>query len=49
MLLNYKQAAEYLNCGERTVERLVSTGEIPSIEVGKRCRRIHPCDLDGFI
>ena len=49
MLLTYQQAAEELNVSKRHFERLVGTGDIPTVKVGKRSRRIEPEDLAIFI
>lgn len=41
----YAQTAERLGVSKQTVLRLVTTGELPAVEVGRRCHRILESDL----
>ena len=47
-LLNYKQAAIYLNVGRSTMYDLVGRGELQVVKIG-RCARFRPQDLRDFI
>lgn len=47
-LLTYAQAAEVLGVTGRTVQTLVSTGELPAVRFGGSVR-IDPADLRTFI
>ncbi len=48
LLYRVNQAAELLQLGRSTVERLVASGELRSIKVGK-CRRIPADALAEFV
>ena len=48
-LLTYTETATALSVSRRTLCRLVETGELPSIMIGKRRRRFHVRDLEAFI
>ncbi|HOP78929.1 MAG TPA: helix-turn-helix domain-containing protein [Armatimonadota bacterium] len=48
-LLTAKQVAEYLNVSERTVWRLIDSGELPHIKIGKQTTRIKPEDLEAYV
>jgi excisionase family DNA binding protein len=47
-LLTLPQAAEHLSLSLRSVQRLIQTGALPSIRLG-RCIRIDPADLDAML
>jgi len=47
-LLSYRRAAERLAISERTVERLVSRGELATVRV-RRARRISDAEIDRYI
>jgi excisionase family DNA binding protein len=47
-LLTVEQTAYLTNLGTTTVEKLVASGELPSIKVGK-CRRVLASSIDAFI
>ena len=46
--LTAEQAAEHLGVGRTTVYRLINTGELPSITIG-RCRRIPLERIAAFV
>lgn len=48
VLVDLATAARYLSVGVRTVERLVTAGDLRSVQVG-RSRRIHRDDLDTYL
>ena len=48
ILLDEKQAAEILNISRRTLSRLTSNGEVPSVKIG-RLRRYPYQALLGWI
>ena len=53
-LLNYKQAAAYLNVGKSTIYALVSQGELTCVQFGagktkKGITRFRHQDLEAFI
>ena len=53
-LLNYKQAATYLNVGKSTIYALASQGELARVQFGagktkKGITRFRRQDLDAFI
>lgn len=37
-ILNMKQAAEYLQISDRTLQRIVKSGEVPGVQVGGQWR-----------
>jgi excisionase family DNA binding protein len=47
-LFRFSRAAELLDVSERTVERLVSRGELATVKV-RRARRISDVELDRYI
>ena len=47
LLVTYSEAGRLLSVSERSVERLVASGELPVVEVGGS-RRIRPGDLVEF-
>ncbi|MHB8488115.1 MAG: helix-turn-helix domain-containing protein [Candidatus Dormibacteria bacterium] len=47
-LVTIKDAAAYLSCSRRHVERLLARGELPRVRLG-RSVRIVVADLDRFI
>jgi excisionase family DNA binding protein len=46
--MSVKSAAEYLECSERQVYRLISRGEVPAYKVG-RLTRVRRVDLDRAV
>lgn len=48
-LLTYSEAAALLRVCKRTVERMVATGEIPIVRVGRRAPRISRAALLRWI
>ncbi len=49
LLLTIGGAAEALSCSSRLVEKLISAGDLKSIRLGKRARRIPRSDLIDYI
>lgn len=47
-LLSFRQACDYLGVGERVMRKLLKTGEIPGIVVG-RGWKIHRANVDAFV
>lgn len=47
-LLTSQQVSELLGVSPSMITRLISSGELPSIKLG-RARRVAPSDLDDFI
>lgn len=43
------QTAEALGCSERTVNRLVESGQLPCVNVSVRLTRIDPDDVAAYI
>lgn len=43
------QAAEAMGCSENTVRRLISSGQLPSVNVSVRLTRIDPEDVAIYI
>jgi excisionase family DNA binding protein len=48
MLFTYRQAAETLEIGERTVRKLVREGRLPAVRIGGAVR-IRRTDLDAYV
>ena len=48
-LLNAREVAEILNISIVSVWRMFRKGEIPTIIVGERSRRVKRSDLDAYI
>lgn len=48
-LLTKAEAAEILRVSERTVEMLISNGQLPAYRIAKTCTRIDEADLDAYI
>lgn len=48
-LLRLREAARVLNVSERTIRRLVSSGDLTAIHVTERGFRFSPADLHDFI
>jgi excisionase family DNA binding protein len=49
-LFNLEQAAGYLSVSRRTIQRLISQGDLPAYHVGDtRVVRIKQEDLDGIM
>ena len=48
-LLTYKQAAERLNCSERTLRRMAAAGKIKSLVLGSHTIRFRLSDLERLI
>lgn len=49
LLVDIDEAAALLSTGRRTVELLLSRGELPSLLISRRCRRIRRADIEAFI
>ena len=47
-LLNIDETAATLNCSPKNIRRLIESGDLPHIRIG-RLIRIRPDDLDRFI
>lgn len=47
-LMTFEEAADRLRVAEVTVRRLVASGQLPAVSLG-RARRIRPSDLQAFI
>lgn len=47
--LTVKRAAELLNVSEPTVRKLIRRGELRSLKIGLRSRRIRRADLSAFL
>nr|WP_238412858.1 helix-turn-helix domain-containing protein [Saccharothrix deserti] len=47
MLLTTEEAAERLGVGRTTMYRLIGTGEVESVQIG-RLRRIHVAAVDAY-
>ena len=48
-LLTLGDVAEFLSVSERTVRRLVASGALPSIQLGRRVIRFDPADVRRFL
>jgi excisionase family DNA binding protein len=48
-LLTVAHVAERLGLTQARVYQLIRTGELPSVAVGKKYRRVSPVDLDAWI
>lgn len=49
LLLTVPAAARALSISARALWRIISTGEIRTLKVGRRCTRVRASDLDAFI
>ena len=49
LLLTIEGAAKALSCSTRLVEKLIASGELPSLRLGKRARRLTHADLIDYI
>ena len=49
LLYSRQEAATMLNISLSGLDKLIHTGELKSIPVGKRRRLIRPTDLDAFV
>ena len=49
MMLSVAEAAQELGCGRDTVYSLLASGQLRSVRVGERLRRIRRSDLVAFI
>lgn len=49
MLLSVNEVATELGCGRDTVYRLLTSGQLPSLTIGGRLRRIRREDLRAYI
>jgi len=47
--LTAEEAAVYLQVGRSTIYELISSGEVPSVRLGKRIVRIKKTDLDNLV
>lgn len=48
-LITVKEVAERLAVSSRTVYRLIESGDLPSIQVGPKSRRVSEADLEAFL
>lgn len=48
-LLTVEQAAQVLGVGRTSTYQLIASGELPSVVVGRRSRRVRQSDLDTYI
>jgi excisionase family DNA binding protein len=49
LLLTIPEAAQQLACSTRLVEKLISSGDLQSVRLGKRARRVPRTDLLDYI
>jgi excisionase family DNA binding protein len=49
MLLSVSQVAAELGCGRDTVYRLMTAGELPSVVLAGRLRRVRREDLRAYV
>ena len=49
VVLTIAEVASELGCGRNLVYRLLASGQLPSVLVGKRLRRIRRLDLDTYV
>ncbi|HZL03757.1 MAG TPA: helix-turn-helix domain-containing protein [Cellulomonas sp.] len=49
MMLSVAEVAAELGCGRDTVYTLLASGQLPSVLVGERLRRIRRPDLERYI
>ncbi|TMF40545.1 MAG: helix-turn-helix domain-containing protein [Chloroflexi bacterium] len=49
LLVDINEAAALLSTGRRTVELLLARGELPSLLISRRARRIRRLDIDAYI
>lgn len=43
------QAADFLQCSEDTVRRLIKSGQLPSVNVSARLTRLFPEDVEIYL
>lgn len=48
-LFTVPQAAERLNIGNTLMNKLIQTGEIDSVKVGAKCRRVSEAAIDRYL
>jgi len=48
-LLTIPEVAATLNVSERTTKRLIAAGDIASLVIAGRARRVHPDDVDAYV
>ncbi|KAA8884264.1 helix-turn-helix domain-containing protein [Nocardia colli] len=48
-LITMREAARQLGLSVRTLERLISTGDLKAYKVGARSVRVDPQDLSGLV
>lgn len=48
-LLTYEETGHALGCSQRTVKRLVATGELTAVQVGRGTVRVRAADLDAYV
>lgn len=48
-LLTYDETARSLSCSERTVKRLVASGELCAVRLGEGAARIRVTDVDAYV
>lgn len=48
LTINYDEAARRLGVSRRTVQRLVASGELPTVELGGACR-VRTADLVAYV
>lgn len=48
-LLTYDETARTLSCSERTVKRLVASGELHAVRLGEGAVRIRVIDVDTYV
>ncbi len=48
-LLRVRKVAEILQVSERTVWRLIDSGELPHVKVGIQAVRVKESDLEGYV
>ncbi len=48
-LLTVSQTAQYLQLSEKTIRRMIGSGNLPASKLGNRTWRIRACDIDDYI